>query len=105
MKKAAIVTFDKFTDIDIFLAWDLLNRVKCHDHELQVKIVGTGSSHRSVRGLDLATHGLIEECKEADLVYFGSGPGTREVIKDKEYLNRFNLDPERQIICSMCSGA
>ena len=28
MKKAVIVTFDNFTDIDIFLAWDLLNRVK-----------------------------------------------------------------------------
>jgi hypothetical protein len=41
MKKAVIVAFDKFTDIDIFLAWDLLNRVKFRDREFQIKIVGT----------------------------------------------------------------
>ncbi|MEP6951814.1 MAG: DJ-1/PfpI family protein [Ginsengibacter sp.] len=105
MKKAVIVTFDKFTDIDIFLTWDLLNRVKFRDKDFQVKIVGTQISHKSVCGLDLATHGFIEECNDADLVFFGSGPGTRNVIKDKVYLDRFKLDPSRQIICSMCSGA
>ncbi|HEV8283915.1 MAG TPA: DJ-1/PfpI family protein [Chitinophagaceae bacterium] len=105
MKKAVIVTFDKFTDVDIFLAWDLLNRVKLHDKEFQVMVVGTKISHKSVCGLDLTTHGFIEECNDADLVFFGSGPGTRDVIKDNKYLERFKLDPERQIICSMCSGA
>ena len=105
MKKAVIVTFDNFTDIDIFLAWDLLNRVKRRDKEFVVKIVGTETSHKSSCGLDLATHGLIEECNDADLVFFGSGLGVRSVIKDSSYLDRFNLDPEKQIICSMCSGA
>jgi transcriptional regulator GlxA family with amidase domain len=105
IKKAVIVAFDKFTDIDIFLAWDLLNRVKFRDKEFQVKIVGTNKTHKSVCGLDLLTHGLIEECNDADLVFFGSGPGTRSVIKDNSYLDRFNLDPDRQLICSMCSGA
>ena len=105
MKKAVIVAFDKFTDIDIFLAWDLLNRVKFRDREFQIKIVGTETTHKSVCGLDLKTHGLIEECNDSDLVFFGSGPGTRNVIKDDLYLKRFNLDPSRQIICSMCSGA
>ncbi len=105
MKKAVIVTFDKFTDVDIFLPWDLLNRVKFMDKEFQVKIVGTETAHKSVSGLDIATHGLIEECNDADFVFFGSGPGTRNVIQDKTYLNRFKLDPEKQIIASMCSGA
>jgi transcriptional regulator GlxA family with amidase domain len=105
MKKAVIVTFDKFTDIDIFLAWDLLNRVKKRDNEFVVKIIGTEPSHKSSCGLDLATHGLIEEANDADLVYFGSGLGVRNVIKDSSYLDRFHLDPEKQIICSMCSGA
>lgn len=105
MKKAVIVTFDKFTDVDIFLAWDLLNRVKFRDNTFEVKIIGTKTSHRSVCGINLETQGLIEECADADLVFFGSGPGTREVIKDDVYLNRFKLNPEKQIICSMCSGA
>jgi transcriptional regulator GlxA family with amidase domain len=105
MKKAVIVAFDKFTDIDIFLAWDLLNRVKFRDSKFEVKIVGTDLVHKSVCGLDLTTQGLIEECNSADLVFFGSGPGTRNLITKKEYLDRFKLNPNKQIICSMCSGA
>jgi transcriptional regulator GlxA family with amidase domain len=105
MKKAVLVAFDNFTDIDIFLAWDLLNRVKFRDKEFQVKIVGTLPTHKSSCGLDLKIQGLIEECNDADLVFFGSGVGTRSLIKDDLYLSRFNLDPSRQIICSMCSGA
>ncbi len=105
MKKATIVTFDKFTDIDVFLPWDLLNRVRFRDKEFSVKIVGTAQNHRSVCGIELATQGMIEECNDADLVFFASGPGTRSLYKDKEYLSRFDLNPEKQIICSMCSGA
>ncbi|TMI84966.1 MAG: thiamine biosynthesis protein ThiJ [Bacteroidetes bacterium] len=105
MKKAVIVAFDNFTDIDIFLAWDLLNRVKHRDKEFQVKIVGTKTSHRSIRGLDITTHGFIEESNEADLVFFGSGIETRSLVNDSAYLGRFKLNPQKQIICSMCSGA
>ena len=105
MKKAVIVAFDNFTDIDIFLAWDLLNRVKHRDKDFEVKIVGTAASHRSIRGIEIDMHGTIEECNDADIVFFGSGVETRKLIKDKAYLERFRLNPERQIICSMCSGA
>jgi len=105
MKKAVLVAFDRFTDIDIFLAWDLLNRVKYRDKDFQVKIVGTAASHKSIRGIDVPTHGFIEECNDADLVFFGSGVETRNLIKDNAYLSRFKLNPEKQIICSMCSGA
>lgn len=105
MKKAVLVCFDLFTDIDIFLAWDLLNRIKFCDKDFQVKIVGTETAHTSVCGIKLPTHGFIEECNDADLVFFGSGQGARTVIKDQVYLNRFKLNPEKQIICSMCSGA
>ena len=105
MKKAVIITFDKFTDVDVFLPWDLLNRVKARDKSFEVKLLGTKDSHRSSCGIDLATHGMIEECNDADLVFFASGSGVRDVIKDPDFLNRFKLDPEKQIICSMCSGA
>jgi len=105
MKKAIIITFDQFTDIDVFLAWDLLNRVKFRDPQFEVKIAGTKASHKSVTGIDLATHCSIEEANTADLVFFASGKGTRSLIKDEAYLQRFHLDPKKQIICSICSGA
>jgi transcriptional regulator GlxA family with amidase domain len=47
----------------------------------------------------------IEECNDADLVYFSSGPGTRDLIKDAGFLSKLRLDPNEQIVCSMCSGA
>jgi len=103
--KAVIVAFDRFTDVDVFLPWDLLNRVRFRDKDFSVRIVGPSKTHRSVCGLELPMHADLEECNVADLVYFSSGPGTREFIKNDALLKRFRLDPNNQIICSMCSGA
>ncbi len=105
MKTVTIVAFDKFTDVDVFLPWDLFNRAKLRESAWQVKIVGTQATHRSVCGIELATHGTVEECSQADIVFFASGPGTRALVKDPTYLRRLHLDPSRQVICSMCSGA
>jgi transcriptional regulator GlxA family with amidase domain len=105
MKTITIVAFDKFTDIDVFLAWDLFNRVKLRTKDWQVKIVGTKQKHLSVTGINLDMHDGIEACNTADVVFFASGPGTRALIKDPEYLKQFKLNPSTQIICSMCSGS
>lgn len=105
MKTITIVAFDNFTDIDVYLAWDLFNRLKMKVKDVEVKIVGTSKTHISSTSLPLHVHGTIEECATADIVFFASGAGTRKLIKDSEYLDRFNIDPERQIICSMCSGS
>jgi transcriptional regulator GlxA family with amidase domain len=105
MKTITIVAFDKFTDIDVFLAWDLFNRVRLRNKEWQVKIVGTAPKHLSVCGISLDMQGTLEDCNTADVVFFSSGPGTRVVIKNQDFLKRFKLDPQKQIICSMCSGS
>jgi transcriptional regulator GlxA family with amidase domain len=105
MKKITIVAFDNFTDIDVFLAWDLFNRLKKRDKEVEIKIVGTSAAHTSVTGIKIDMHGTIESCQNADVVFFASGPGARKLAKDADYLAKFNLDPNKQIICSMCSGS
>ena len=101
--KISIVIFDEFTDIDLFLMWDLFNRVRLPDWE--VRIVGDKSHHISATGLMTATHGAIEEANQSDVVLFVSGRGTRTMMHDKLWLSRFNLNPERQMIASVCSGA
>jgi transcriptional regulator GlxA family with amidase domain len=101
----AIVVFDNFTDIDVFLPWDLFNRARLRRKDLVVKFVGTKASHISACGLELKMHGHIDECRDADIVFFGSGSGTRKLYNNEEYLAHFNLDPAKQVICSMCSGA
>lgn len=105
MKSVAIIVFDQFTDIDVFLPFDLFNRVKLKEEHWEVKFLGTKSTHRSIGGVELKMHGWVEQAQEADIVFFTSGPGTRRLYQDDAYLKRFNLDPERQIITSMCSGA
>nr|AIA17759.1 Putative amidotransferase [uncultured bacterium] len=101
--KTSIVIFDNFTDVDLWLMWDLLNRVRVEGWS--VRIVGEKESHVSATGISIPTHGRIEEANDADAVLFVSGFGTRERIADKSWLDRFRLDPEQQIIGSICSGS
>jgi putative intracellular protease/amidase/N-acetylglutamate synthase-like GNAT family acetyltransferase len=83
--------------------WDLLNRVKAADWS--VRIVGEKESHTSSTGISIDTHGRIEEVNDSDCVLFVSGYGVRERINDEGWLRRFNLDPEKQLIGSICSGS
>jgi putative intracellular protease/amidase len=101
--KIAIVVFDKFTDVDLWLMWDLLNRVRAADWS--VKILGERETHVSATEMSVATHGRIEEANNADAVLFVSGQGTREKMHDVAWLDRFNLKPEKQLIGSICSGS
>ncbi len=99
----SIIAFDDFTDIDVFFMWDLLNRVKTKDW--QVQILGDASHHTSTTGLVIPMHGHIEAANTSDVVLFTSGQGTRKKIKDEKFLSTFKLNPEKQLIGSMCSGA
>ena len=48
--KIAIVCFDNFTDIDVFLPWDLLNRVRLVGgiSDWDVQLLGTEETHISI---------------------------------------------------------
>lgn len=101
--KTSIVIFDNFTDIDLFLMWDLLNRVRIADWS--VRILGEKEAHVSATGISIATHGRIADANDADAVLFVSGQGTRDRITDENWLGKFALDPMRQMIGSICSGS
>ena len=98
-----IVAFDEFTDLDVFLPWDLLNRVR--EPGWSVRLLGEAREHRSISGLVVPMHGHVDDANAADVVLFASGPATRRKYVDSEYLRIFKLDPNRQMIGSMCSGA
>jgi transcriptional regulator GlxA family with amidase domain len=101
--EACIITFDDFTDIDVFFLWDLLNRV--NEPGWRVRILGESDSHLSSTGIRIPMHGHISESTSCDVVLFSSGMGTRRKRLDPEFLSHFRLNPERQLIGSMCSGA
>lgn len=103
MKKIAIVIFDDFTDIDLFLMWDILGRNKI---DWQVQILGTKEQHRSTHGLLISTHGDIALANDSDIVLFASGKkGIPAIINNKAFLEAFSLNPQKQMIGSICAGA
>lgn len=103
MNKIVIVIFDEFTDIDLFLMWDILGRNK---EDWQVRTLGTKDEHRSTHGLSIQTHGHISEANSADVVLFSSGKiGVGAALEDPEFLTSFALDPSKLLIGSICGGA
>jgi len=83
--------------------WDILGRNKT---DWQVKILGTKEQHQSANGLVINTHGYISEANDADVVLFSSGKkGIEIVLNDKIFLDAFSLNPQKQMIGSICSGA
>lgn len=99
----SIVVFDDFTDIDVFVMWDMLNRVQQPDWKVQ--LIGEGPQHRSRTNIPIPMHGSLELAAKSDAVLFASGPGARTKLSDTQFLSALKLDPERQLIGSMCAGA
>ncbi len=101
MPRVAIVAFDQFTDIDLVIAWDLLRRVPA----LDVRILAATARITSSTGLALDVHGPLAEAADADGVYIVSGAGTRALLRDSAWLGALRLDPARQVIAAVDSGA
>lgn len=99
--RVTLVAFDDFTDIDLHLAWDLLHRVR----GLETRIVAATRTIRSSTGLGLEVHGTLEEVAAADGVYVTSGIGTRRLATDAAFLDRLRIDPRRQVVAAVDSGA
>lgn len=110
MTTIGLVIFDGFTDIDLFLHWDLLSRPLTMFRDTAppgwaVNILGTAATHVSAAGLEVKTHGGIDATRDCDGVIHTSGPMTRRLMKDDAYLENLALDPGRQLVGSQCSGA
>ncbi|MGD9535853.1 MAG: DJ-1/PfpI family protein [Alphaproteobacteria bacterium] len=102
----SIIGFDRFTDIDVFMPWDLLNRARTAGaRDWQVRILGKTDHVTSVAGLRIPTHGRLDETARSDAVIVASGVGIEDCLKDEEFLDALVLDEGRQLIGSMCAGA
>ncbi|GAA0406773.1 DJ-1/PfpI family protein [Cocleimonas flava] len=101
--KIAILTFEGFNELDSFIALGILNRIKGEGWEVQ--ITSPTDSVTSMNGVTIQAQQPLEYCDDSDVVLFGSGIYTREVAKDKAILERINLNTEKQLVGSQCSGA
>jgi transcriptional regulator GlxA family with amidase domain len=102
MHRVAIVGFDGFTDIDLFLAWDLFCRVDVPGWK--VEIVAPTERIASSTGLSIARHAPLETASSADAVYFASGAGSRALAESPVLHEALRLDPARQVLAAVDSG-
>jgi len=98
----AILTFEGFNELDSFIAAGILNRMKSAGWNVQITCPATTVT--SMNGVKIEAQQPLEFANSADVVLIGSGIYTRDIAKDRNILNRLNLDPSRQLICAQCSG-
>lgn len=105
--KIGMIVFNGFTDLDFYLPWDLLNRVRLLNlHEnWNVEILADSAEVQSATGLKLQATKPLSFANECDAVFFCSGYETRKLIQDKNFLAQFRLNESRQLITAIDSGA
>ena len=99
----AVLTFDRFNELDSFVVAALLNRLAPQGWRAWI----TAPTDRVVskNGVAVEAQRPLEFAAEADAVVVGSGMATDVVAEDPTMLARMPLDPARQLIASQCSGA
>ncbi len=97
----AVLTFDRFNEIDSFVVSNLLNRVA----GWRAFITGATPRIESRNGVLVDAQQPLEFAAEADAVVIGSGMKTDEIARDPATLARIRLDPARQLVAAQCSGA
>lgn len=99
----AILTFQGFNELDSFIAAGILNRMKGSGWNIQITC--PSDSVTSMNGVKVEAQQPLDFANSADVVLVGSGIYTRDIAKDKKILDRINLNPSNQLVCSQCSGA
>lgn len=108
--KIAVVVFDGFTDADAFLPFDFFHRVTVsygagYEGAWQVKLLADRPRIVSYSGVAVEAHGELAETSAADGVFVVSGDGSRAKIADPAFMGALRLDPSRQVIGGIDSGA
>ena len=98
----AILTFQGFNELDSFIAFGVLNRIK--KPNWRVTICCPEAEVTSMNGVTIKAQSTLEEAATAEAVIVGSGIKTREVVESPELMSRIRLNPDKQLIAAQCSG-
>lgn len=107
--RVAVLAYDGFTDVDLFLPWDFLWRVKVpyganYAGAWEPRICADKAIITSDSGVETRPTGTIADVAAADGVFIVNGDGSREKLADQNYLSQIRLDPARQRIAAIDSG-
>ncbi|MZI93200.1 AraC family transcriptional regulator [Vibrio sp. CAIM 722] len=99
----AILTFDGFNELDSLIAASVLGRMSPFGWNIQITC--PSESVTSMNGIVVTAQQPLEFANTADVVLVGSGTKTREIVNDRNIMNRLSLNTEKQLIGAQCSGA
>jgi transcriptional regulator GlxA family with amidase domain len=107
--KVAVLAYDGFTDVDLFLPWDFLWRVKVpygagYTGAWEPIICADKPTITSYSGVEIRVGGSLADAVSADGVFIVSGDGSRAKLADPEYMAQLKFDPARQRIAAIDSG-
>jgi transcriptional regulator GlxA family with amidase domain len=102
MMHIAILTFDGYNELDSFIPYGILNRVK--KPGWRVSIASPTAQVQSMNGLVLQAQATLADACAADAVIVGSGMKTRDVVADPALMAQLQLDPARHLLGAQCSG-
>lgn len=105
----AVVGYDGFTDVDLFLPFDFFFRVKVpygadYEGDWTVRILSDRERIASYSGNRVEVHGGLDQVGDADAVFIVSGDGSRAKLDDPDFMGALRLDPSSQIIAAIDSG-
>lgn len=103
----SICTFESFNEIDSFIAFHILSRLKKYFPVVNVYIVSDKSNVTSMNGITITIDKRISEIINDDIIIFGSSSNTEKIIDNNQIISELkkSISPQNQIICSQCSGA
>jgi transcriptional regulator GlxA family with amidase domain len=107
--KIAVLAYDGFTDVDLFLPWDFLWRVKVpygagYTGPWHPVICSDQPMITSYSGVQVSVVGTMSDVTGADGVFVVSGDGSRDKLADAQFMATLKLDPTRQRIAAIDSG-
>ncbi len=100
--RIAILAFDGCNEIDIFVPLGLLNQLDARGWKAEL---ACPTSHVTTRsGVTVQAQRTLEFANEADGVIFGGGLYSRAIAENSALLDRFQLDPVRQMVGGLGAG-
>jgi transcriptional regulator GlxA family with amidase domain len=108
--RIAVIAYEGFTDVDLFLPFDFFHRVTVpygagHTGPWSVRLLSDQPALASYSGVRIQAHGGLDEAAAADAVFVVSGDGSRAKLADPAFMGALRLDPARQVIGAIDSGA
>jgi transcriptional regulator GlxA family with amidase domain len=101
--RVAVVAFDGFDELDAFVARGLLNRLKSRGWSAQ--LASPTAEVTSMDGMTVRAQQPLEWANDADAVVFAGGIHARAIAGNGGVLDRLQLDPLRQAVGALDSGA